>query len=105
MVRDGEFRCRGIPCMPDAGAAKRHNLSFIREPAREAAGIEMLEALEIVVGIALLILTVVLFMWGVPKGGKPSRVPDKWGMGTAFPIIVMCSGVFGIVFLLKGIFP
>jgi hypothetical protein len=76
---------------------------FIREPARKAAGIEMFEALEIVVGIALLILTVVLFMWGVPKEGKPSRVPDKWGMGTAFPIIVMCSGVFGIVFLLKGI--
>jgi hypothetical protein len=61
--------------------------------------------LMISIGIVLLALTVTLFMWGVPRGGQPSRVPTKWGLSTAFPIAVMCLGVFGFVFLLKGIFP
>ena len=61
--------------------------------------------LMISIGIVLLALTVALFMWGVPRGGQPSRVPNKWGLSAAFPIAVMCLGVFGFVFLLKGIFP
>jgi hypothetical protein len=56
-------------------------------------------------GIGLLLTTVGLFYWGVPKNGQPSRVPDKWGLGIAFPIVLLCTGIFGIVFLLKGFFP
>jgi hypothetical protein len=61
--------------------------------------------LMILIGAAMLALTVALFMWGVPRGGRPSPVPNRWGLGTAFPIAVMCLGVFGLVFLLKGVFP
>jgi hypothetical protein len=55
-------------------------------------------------GAVMLALTVVLFMWGVPRGGQPSPVPNKWGLGTAFPIALLCLGIFGLVFLLKGFF-
>jgi len=56
-------------------------------------------------GIGLLLITVALFYWGVPKDGQPSRVPNKWGLGLAFPIILLSTGIFGIVFVLKGFFP
>jgi hypothetical protein len=56
-------------------------------------------------GVLLLLLTVLLFMWGIPRGGKPSPVPNKWGLASAFPIFLLATGTMGIVFLLKGIFP
>jgi hypothetical protein len=58
--------------------------------------------LMILIGAVLLALTVALFVWGVPRDGQPSRVPNKWGLATAFPIALMCLGVFGLVVLLKG---
>jgi hypothetical protein len=56
-------------------------------------------------GIGLLLITVALFYWGVPKNGQPSRVPDKWGLGLIFPILLLCTGIFGIILLLKGLYP
>jgi hypothetical protein len=52
-----------------------------------------------------MIVTVALFQWGIPKEGQPSRVPNKWGLGTMFPIALMCLGLSGLVMVLKGIFP
>ena len=56
-------------------------------------------------GIVLLAATVVLFLWGIPKNGQPSRIPDKWGLGAGFPILVMSLGIFGLILAIKGIFP
>jgi hypothetical protein len=61
--------------------------------------------LMILIGVVTLVVTVVLFRWGVPKDGQPSRVPNKWGLGTMFPIALMCLGLSGLVLVLKGIFP
>ena len=59
----------------------------------------------IAIGIVLLIATVLLFMWAVPRGGQPSRVPEKWGLGTAVPLVILCLGVAGCLFIAKGFFP
>lgn len=56
-------------------------------------------------GIGLLLITVVLFYWGVPKNGQPSRVPNKWGIGLMFPIVLLATGIFGMIALLKGLYP
>jgi hypothetical protein len=56
-------------------------------------------------GIAILAGTVAAFFWGIPKNGMPSRVPNKWGIGAAFPILVMCAAVLGIVLVTRGIYP
>jgi hypothetical protein len=61
--------------------------------------------ISLISGIVLLAATVWLFLWGIPKNGQPSRIPNKWGLGAAFPILVMSLGIFGIVLAIKGIFP
>jgi hypothetical protein len=61
--------------------------------------------ISLIIGIALLVVTVLLFRWGTPKGEKPSPVPNKWGMGTMFPIALLCLGMAGVILLVKGIYP
>jgi hypothetical protein len=61
--------------------------------------------INLVIGIVLLALTVYLFMQVIPKEGRPSRIPDKWGLPTAVSIAVLCLGVTAIVFVAKGMFP
>jgi hypothetical protein len=58
----------------------------------------------IVSGTVLLVITVFLFRWGVPKAGNASPVPTKWGLATAFPILLMSTGIIGLLLVLKGIF-
>jgi hypothetical protein len=61
--------------------------------------------ISLALGVVLLAATVGLFLWGIPKNGQPSRIPNKWGLGAAFPILVMSLGIFGIILAIKGIFP
>jgi hypothetical protein len=56
-------------------------------------------------GVVLLVITVMLFRWGVPRSGQPSPVTTRWGLATAFPMLVMTTGVIGFVLMLKGFFP
>jgi hypothetical protein len=61
--------------------------------------------ISLTLGVVLLAATIGLFLWGIPKNGQPSRIPDKWGLGAAFPILVMSMGIVGLIFAIKGIFP
>jgi hypothetical protein len=56
-------------------------------------------------GLLLLATTVGLFLWVTPKEGQPSRVPDRWGLGTMVPILILCLGIAGCVLVAKGIYP
>jgi len=56
-------------------------------------------------GLVLLIITFYLFRWGIPKAGHPSPVPTKWGLATAFPMLLMSTGIIGLLLVLKGFFP
>lgn len=61
--------------------------------------------LAIAIGIILLGATTVLARWGMPREGRPSPVPNKWGMGAGFPMLIMSMGIFGLILVLKGVFP
>jgi hypothetical protein len=92
------------PATADTGCAGFIHLSSLASGVRALCGAENNMAM-ISIGIGLLVLTVVLFRWGVPRNGQPSRVPNKWGLSTAFPIAVMCLGVFGLCFCSKDFSP
>jgi hypothetical protein len=63
------------------------------------------DMINLAIGAVLLVATGWLFVWGIPKDGQPSRIPSKWGMGTAFPIVLMLMGLGGCILVAKGIFP
>ena len=56
-------------------------------------------------GLFLLGVTGVLYWWGIPEPDQQSRVPQKWGMRSAFPGVVTCLGVAGLILVAKGLFP
>lgn len=57
------------------------------------------------IGLVLMVASVAAFRWGIPKDGQPSRVPNKWGLGVAFPILVMVGMLAGFILFAKGLFP
>jgi hypothetical protein len=60
--------------------------------------------ISLILGVIFLILTVVLFVKVMPKEGRPSRIPDKWGLPTLVSIAILCLGVAGIVLVAQGVF-
>ncbi|MBM3527653.1 MAG: hypothetical protein FJX62_06145 [Alphaproteobacteria bacterium] len=56
-------------------------------------------------GIGLITATVAGYLWGVPKEGEASRVPNKWGLAVAFPNLLMAGAIVGIVLTIKGFYP
>jgi small-conductance mechanosensitive channel len=58
----------------------------------------------LLLGIILFAGAIAAFVWATPKDGKPSRIPNKWGMGTAFPILVMAVALLGFILVAKAVF-
>jgi hypothetical protein len=56
-------------------------------------------------GGGLMVAAVAGYYWGIPKNGETNRVPDKWGLGVVFPILVMVGAIGGIVLAVKGFYP
>jgi hypothetical protein len=56
-----------------------------------------------ITGGVLLLVTIVLYAWVLPQEGRPSRLPNKWGLTTLLPIAITCFGISGLVLLAKSV--
>lgn len=56
----------------------------------------------LIAGSVLLLATVVLYVWVLPRDGQPSRLPNKWGLVTMLPVFITCLGVAGLVLIAKS---
>jgi len=54
-------------------------------------------------GGALLLATVILYVWVLPKEGQPSWLPNKWALPTLIPIVITGTGIGGLMLLAKSI--
>lgn len=59
----------------------------------------------VIIGSVLLLATVVLYVWVLPKEGQPSWLPNKWGLTTLIPIVITGTGITGLMLLAKSILP
>jgi amino acid permease len=60
-------------------------------------------------GVILLAVSVVLFVWTVPKYATAAHEAENGettsrGLSALLPFAVMCLGFAGLVFVLKGLF-
>ena len=56
-----------------------------------------------ITGSVLLLATLALYAWLLPQEGRPSRLPNKWGLTTMLPIVITCFGISGLVLLAKSV--
>jgi hypothetical protein len=59
--------------------------------------------LNAIIGSVLLLATIVLYVWVLPKEGQPSRLPNKWGLTILLPIAIAGFGISGLMLLAKSI--
>jgi hypothetical protein len=59
--------------------------------------------LNAIIGGALLLATVILYVWVLPKEGEPSWLPNKWALPTLLPIIITGTGIAGLMLLAKSV--
>jgi len=60
--------------------------------------------ISLIIGIVLLVASVVLFRLAIPREGKPSRIPDRYGLPTVVAIAILCLGTTAIVLIAQGMF-
>jgi hypothetical protein len=55
-------------------------------------------------GIALIVISVGLFIW-LPPEGRVTTGPSTWGGGIVMPVLIIALGIAGLVFMLKPFSP
>lgn len=58
----------------------------------------------VTIGIVLIVVSIGLFVW-LPPEGKTSSGPSSWGGGTVLPILIICLGIVGTIFVVRGVYP
>jgi hypothetical protein len=62
----------------------------------------MFDPIYLATGVALIVVAAALLRWASPKDDRPSRVPDKWGLSTGVPLLILSLGTAGVLALVKA---
>ena len=60
-----------------------------------------MESLELIVGPALVALTVLMILVARPKDGEPASFLRSWPVGQAYSLLAMASAVFGATLVIS----
>jgi len=56
-----------------------------------------------ITGSVVLLATIVLYAWVLPKEGQPKWLSNRRGLATLLPIAITCFGIAGFTLLTKSI--